>query len=1314
MASIFDLNELRNDEKNDLRNSGKKEAPRKDTLERLTDKSRERVTSSKIDGLNKGLEEYQFLKDDKRDIETARGGDQVRNSDKKDPPRKDTFEKDTYKSTERDRAEIVRELEKEHKPKESEKVYVYKNDRKNLQQKIVERRSEKQSLNEYKQHIRDYNNGFTSNQRAYHYQKAMKYEERQQQKSHWESINKQEYRMLRLNEYDKHIWNAAQDNRGLITQKSLNRYAEKTFEDKVDKEEFLNYCDMKLTKYTRIGMINDKSQTALQRADAFGLVTNKTHTDYDTRIVYFNDKRIDVRINEIESHIKDKGLLERFKFEFASVPQRDVQAQKDRIELNLKEEKSAGKDYKDLYKDFLSNKDRNLADMPKDQIKAEYDALKKLKEESAKTIKVRKNYKYELNQRFLNKVEEYETAKLERDEKKIEKHRDDIKYSPLSVFDKEIVIYMDKSGGVLDNKIFDKMIESEGRTRETITPELEQRVNLLKTRILDLKAAGCLRERRFNQNSEGFEYIMSSGNNLRDSEKNLGSELDKQIHNYCEKHDKTFNIKEFEKEIRENHKELSEVEINEKITISQLRVTQLYANDYFYKITEEIYISKESFDYAMRLNEEYIKFQEGNSSDFLNITKESEKINNLGCKLDKEILGNALNNNGIIDIACITTDAKKAKIIDGRVKKLVKFGYVTKSDSDKYCINDTFEKEIKEKSDIDFEKFEFRFSDSKYLKVCKEQMDSKGYFNLEEYNIEKYGKADVKESELDKNDKFMFKRLKTMEGTGLLKNNEKGNITITERGIEKERAYIRNKQQESIIEHYNKFEFTEHDHNKWFATIRNEIKGKGKFNSDLYMIEKYGTSDVIKENMSKSDMFMFTRINTMLAAGIIVKDENGNINISERGLMVEKAFFEGIKKPIIEAPKALEKPKEEVKFTSFDYSNIAIAVDSNGIFSKETFVEYFKVNNYVGAVGQSYLWTKEQAESKYYSATKRLDTFIENNISCVQKLNDGTYKLDQSYIDRAIVEFEKNSLKGKERSVRLNREQNVTVSDIASYGQLLPSQIIWHVYGGKDDLYKIDLSDLKRKGLVVTEKYDLKGMGEQTVIALTPRGRAIAEINTGKDRIATKSKLNKEGELAHDLYIYDTVKHLESQLAKEGKKIEITYSDRQMKSIQQGILAREYNNHGLGVATLHILDKASEAAEISKEAYEYEVRNQYTKEGFINKKLKSFDKTFEALESKDFIKKVDGKYMLTDKGERLRSDINTGRLQIMFSDCQVVISDEETGEISTINIEVDLSYTDDEIREKAANVPNQLWATNSEKQKTKIQKYVSRSVFLLR
>lgn len=1311
---MFNLNEFLNDEKEDIKSSEKftqKKAIKKPPYDELEKKEREKgkdAISPKTEELNKGLDQFRFLQDEKKEIETA----QNRVDDKKEVPQRKQ-ENTVDKPNARNRLDIVRELEKEHKPKESEKVFVYKNDRQTLQQKIVERRDDRQSLNEYRQHIKDYNNGLTPNQRNYHYQKAMQYETRQQQRTHWDSINRQEYQMLKLNGYDKHIWNAAQDNRGILTEKALIRYADKTFDNKIDRDRFLNYSDMKLTKYSRIGMLNDKSQTALQRADAFGLVTNKTHTNYETRTVYFNDRRIDKRLNEIESFTKDKGLMERIKFEFVNAPQCEVEAQKDRIKLTFKEEKSAGNDYKDVYKDFLTNKDRNLNDMSKSEIKAEYEALVKLREDSAREIKVRKNYTFEVNQRFLNKVEEYEAAKLEREEKKIESYRDTIKYSPLAVFDKEIADYMDKNNGVLDNKIFDRVIEATGRTRETLTSEQLQRLNLLKTRILDLKAEGCLRERGFNQSSGGFGYVVSSRYDLRDSEKTFGSELDREIHNFCEKHDKTFNFKVFEEELRENSKELSEDEIKERITVTQLRISQLYANDYFYKITDDIYVSKESFDNAIKLNEEYIKFTEGKGTSFSTITKESEKINNFGCKIDKDILTNVLNNNGIVDMTRLSVDEEKAKIVEGRIEKLVKCGYLNKSEDGKYQVTDEFEKSMREKGfetqaeriNKNYEKFEFRYSDAKYLNICRQQIESKGCFNLDEYKIEKYGKDAVKESDLDKTDKFMLKRFKAMENAGLIKIDEKGNIIITERGEAAEKSFMKKQQEHRSIENYNKFEFTRHDHEKWFPALKQEIEEKGSFNPDEYKNEN-------RDEVTNS--YLFKRIDTMLAAGILAKDADGNIYITERGLIAERAFLEGKDKPIIESPKLVEKQKDEVKFTSFDYSNIVVAVDENGIFSKESFMTHFKNNDFIGAKGLSYRWTVEQIESKYQSAVKRLETFIENDLSFVEKLENGTYKLDESYIDRASVEFEKNSLKGNERGIKLNREQDATIADIGNFGQLTEAQIIKYIYGGKSDLYNIDLADLKRKRLIVTEKYDLRGMGEQTVVALTQEGRAIAEINTGQDRITTKSKLNKKGELAHDLYIYDTVKHLESQLATEGKKIEITYSDRQMKSLQQSFLGREYDNIGLGIATVYILDKAAGDGEINRREYENEVRNQYSKEGFINRKLKSYDKTFEALESKGFIRKVDKKYVLTEKGESLRNDISTGRLQVMFSDCQVVVSDMETGELSTVNIEVDMGYTEDEITEKNANVPNQLWATNSEKQREKIQKYVSRSVFLLR
>ena len=62
----------------------------------------------------------------------------------------------------------------------------------------------------------------------------------------------------------------------------------------------------------------------------------------------------------------------------------------------------------------------------------------------------------------------------------------------------------------------------------------------------------------------------------------------------------------------------------------------------------------------------------------------------------------------------------------------------------------------------------------------------------------------------------------------------------------------------------------------------------------------------------------------------------------------------------------------------------------------------------------------------------------------------------------------------------------------------------------------------------------------------------------------------------------------------------------------------------------------------------------------------------------------------------------------------MVVRDIETGERSTINIEVDLGYSEDEIKEKMMNVPNQIWATNSQKQQRIITKFGAKTVFLIR
>lgn len=1255
--NLDDFLDIRSEEKQKTTNINKlvnKDTDKNVNIKENIDKNKEIQNKSnffsdknlKIDELNKELQELKFLNTNNREIDTTNNlnRDLIVEVETKDNLKGFDEVKAKRLETSRelnvDRLDKIKEIEKElaqEKDTKTDKIYVYKNDRKTVQQKVVERRNEKVAYREYRENLHQFKNAYTDKQRVYFEQKIKWYEERQIKKSEWDQLNKQSFEAKKLNYYDIKIWEAAQENKGILTEKSVREYANKAFPDEIKRNKFINYTESKLTEFERLRMINDKSQTNIQKLDVFGVVTKKTNTDYESRTIYFNDERIDRRILEIENHIKSMDLVDKVKYNFSSPVTQDVYEEKKRIELTLREEKTAGKDYKDLYKDFLTNKGRNLNELSNKQIQAEYEALKVLKRESSKEIRIRKNYKFEVNYNFLNKVKEYEKEQQDNKEKQfIDKNRDNMRYEPLAIFDKEISDYMSKNKGILDNNIFNIIKQKEGDT-----PEINRKIELIKTRIFDLKANDCLEvmldKRELNNLKPGeFKFVTTKKYNIKDYYKNIGSKLDTEIYDFLEKNKKTFKFKDFDEYVRDNNTNLSEEELQKKIDITQHRVKQLYANDYFYKVADDVYVSKKSFDDIMSLNNAYIRFKEGEnvSSNWVSDEKRNQKINSFGCQIDKSIFEKS-GKDGIVNIEnCLDgADERQANIIKGRFNKLVQYGYLEKLDGASFKIAGQFKIELKRKElqdeqdlkDRNFKKFKFKKVDhNNYFKTLRTYIEKQGYFNEAEYKLIRYGDKSIKADDMKFNDKCMIKRFQTMLNSGILEKDDKGNLMITQRGLQVERDFLE-------------------------------------------------------------------------------KEKNTNINTDKNVNVITN----------IKGNNTIDKPKE-VKFTSFDYTNIAVAVDNKGIFSKENFINHFSNNNFIGAKGQSYNWTTEQINGKYITSIKRLETHIQLNNLSVKKLPDGSYKLDPYFIDRALIEFEKHKLKGKEKTVLLNKDQDILVQDIGSFGQLTENQIINYIYNGRNDLFKIDLEDLKRKGLVEIEKFNLKHIGEQNIITLTSKGRAVAEMNTGKDRIATKDKLNKEGELAHDLYVYDTVKYIENELKKENKKIEIVYSDRQMKSYQQSILAREYGNIGIGMATVYILEEAKKNNIVNRNNYEDKMNDLYRKQSFINKKMTSFDKSFATLKDKHFIKKVEGKYELTEKGNILLNDVSSGRLQVMYSDCQIIVRDIDTGERSTINIEVDLGYTEDEVKEKAMNVPNQIWATNSIKQKDIITKYVSNTVFLLR
>ncbi|MCR4436822.1 MAG: hypothetical protein QHH06_14470 [Clostridiales bacterium] len=67
-------------------------------------------------------------------------------------------------------------------------------------------------------------------------------------------------RQFRMNSFDEHIFNASQQNKGILTQKTIDEYARDAFASDEDRNNFLDYTKMRLGYLAYLGLLNDTTE----------------------------------------------------------------------------------------------------------------------------------------------------------------------------------------------------------------------------------------------------------------------------------------------------------------------------------------------------------------------------------------------------------------------------------------------------------------------------------------------------------------------------------------------------------------------------------------------------------------------------------------------------------------------------------------------------------------------------------------------------------------------------------------------------------------------------------------------------------------------------------------------------------------------------------------------------------------------------------------------------------------------------------------------------------------------------------------------
>lgn len=340
---------------------------------------------------------------------------------------------------------------------------------------------------------------------------------------------------------------------------------------------------------------------------------------------------------------------------------------------------------------------------------------------------------------------------------------------------------------------------------------------------------------------------------------------------------------------------------------------------------------------------------------------------------------------------------------------------------------------------------------------------------------------------------------------------------------------------------FSKDEVLDQQHNKYIALTEFKVTSfdKAIFNASIndkidlperkaFFQEKYQTRP---KEAGRQFKMLSGRCEKLCAAGYLEPCENG-YNVIK---YPDKSETE--KNPDKEKKRTME-PLETFKVTKFDYNNItSFTVD--GIWDKD---QYRIMNGTLD---------KETLDSKTVSIIKRLNTLSEMELAT--DLGNGKWLIDPLLIERSKI-----------KSFELTIEQKKILEDMKDFLNFTETQIGEFIYGDKDKIFRSDINNLVKRGLLEYESRDLYGNGNfEKIYFLTTKGKKeICKLFDCQMEDIHKSKIHsRPEELGHDILIYSAFVDAKNALEKEGYIITSHLTDRQMRSLDMSSNQKMNNDY---------------------------------------------------------------------------------------------------------------------------------------------------------
>lgn len=926
-------------------------------------------------------------------------------------------------------------------------------------------------------------------------------------------------KQFRMNGFDEHLFNASQQNKGILTQQTINEYAKSAFRSDEIRQSFINYTKMRLGYLSYLGMLNDITEGNRFYEEKINLMDGDKPVEHAVKIRLNYMYEVNTEFSKylkVIRLLKEKELKDKFEFgRYDAYIYNYLQKNNGNVDLDLVRQEKL-----EQVKQNIENITHQIRFMEQiGYFEKKQDGSIQLEHSFKEKLDNGMVYINSAEQKIVDFIKRHNTFSLEKYRFELETEADkytDIlkgrldKLSRLGLIEIQNCKYRFTRNGELRLKTyyaenyefssFDRIILNNHNDGiidiEEVAAELDNRYGSSSAsqslerqveRLFIMECAGFVRKE-----SEGMFSLTGKGTLILEEENRINidekREILKQTFKYSDSDEEFFQIILSRGGTINPDAELKRIfdNINKKTDITEFEAYNMLMRNYKCLGTDDIDASDEikldvKLGYLLR-NEDGTLSLTPKGKKLVNMVNsmENEKrlkaFSNKKCKLLNDIDKNfnRLDPKIYIKTQKIIKDKelrKKVNLLRYEPERLYLSELLVKNEDGSFTVNamyDKFSNEYREKkSQEEMDSFTFSNVHKFILKFCRNNE-----FSLEAYR--QYISKKLSGKALEREMGWKRSSLEKLTRVGFFIKVDDNTYKLSEKGIQKlgeikETDSIKKLQQAISLK---------------VKAVKEFVPGKGykhllEFAKDGILdysdveksLERYNSAIRERETAIKKGM-----LNKLIAAGYLVPLDSETKMPDNRKSYYETGLFKLTKKAIdfIEGKK---ENNDEIAGKSVigDDDSLDVIIDAPELkeLSKEPAAETeplekqatvkvtkFDLDNIVQP-SKDGVFTKDMLalSPRRASIEKRITTLAAAGL--LVACDDG-WKLADELLDRASIREKLNSKREQTHSIKLDvesltAEQRKTVIDIKDFLNLTGSQILEHIYKGNEVLYRSDM-----------------------------------------------------------------------------------------------------------------------------------------------------------------------------------------------------------------------------------------------------------------